>query len=112
MPLGSVDNLADVLGQLADTIDARAEAEDVTNSYTAQLLAAGPHRTAKKIGEEGVELALAIAGGTSTDITDESADLIYHLLVALASREITLDAVAKKIAKRQGISGLREKAAR
>jgi phosphoribosyl-ATP pyrophosphohydrolase len=110
-PLGPAAYFAEVLGQLAKTIDARA-GEDPEKSWTAKLLAGGPVVTAKKLGEEGVEAALAVAHQSDKEVAAEAADVLYHLLVALRSRGVSLDSVAKVLEKRQSRSGLDEKAAR
>ena len=110
-PLGSAAHLGETLGQLAKTIDARA-GDDPEKSWTAKLLAGGPALTAKKLGEEGVEAALAVAHESDTKVAAEAADVLYHLLVALRSRGVPLDSVAKALETRQGKSGLEEKAAR
>lgn len=77
------------LARLEQTIAARASA-DPAESWTAKLLAAGPKRIAQKVGEEGVETALAGAAGDDGELTNEAADLIYHLLVLLRSRGLAL----------------------
>jgi len=110
-PLGSSAFLSEVLAELAKTIDARAGG-DPESSWTAKLLMGGPALTAKKLGEEGVEAALAIASQDDKAVAGEAADLVYHLLVALRSRGVPLDAVAKALEARQGKSGLAEKASR
>ncbi|MEM1149992.1 MAG: phosphoribosyl-ATP diphosphatase [Pseudomonadota bacterium] len=110
-PLGSPAEFFAALDHLAQTIDARA-GEDVTTSYTAQLLYAGASKCAKKLGEEATELALALVSESEEAVASETADLLYHLMVALKARGITLDAVAGALAARQGISGLTEKALR
>jgi phosphoribosyl-ATP pyrophosphohydrolase len=105
-----MSRFAEVLGRLAATIDARKGA-DASTSYTAQLLA-DPARAAKKLGEEAVETVIAAAQGDKAAIAAESADLIYHWLVALAASEVSLDEVAARLEAREGTSGLAEKAAR
>jgi phosphoribosyl-ATP pyrophosphohydrolase len=110
-PLGPAAYIGEVLAELAKTIDARA-GDDPSASWTAKLLAGGPALTAKKLGEEGVEAALAVASQSDGDVAKEAADVIYHLLVALRSRGVTLDQVAKVLADRKGQSGLAEKASR
>ncbi|MDP3737344.1 MAG: phosphoribosyl-ATP diphosphatase [Hyphomonadaceae bacterium] len=110
-PLGPAAFLGEVLSELAKTIDARAGADPET-SWTATLLAGGPALTAKKLGEEGVEAALAVAHQGDKEVANEAADLIYHLLAALRSRGVSLDAVAKVLEQRQGKSGIEEKASR
>lgn len=69
-------------------------------SYTATLAAAGTKRIAQKVGEEGVELALAAVSGQRQEIISEAADLLYHLIVLLADQEITLDDVGACLASR------------
>lgn len=110
-PLGSASYIGEILADLAKTIDARA-GDDPTTSWTAKLLAGGPALTAKKLGEEGVEAALAVAAQSDDEVAREAADVLYHLLVALRSRGVTLDRVAKVLADRQGTSGIAEKASR
>ncbi len=110
-PLGPAAFLGEILADLARTIDARAS-DDPTTSWTAKLLAGGPALTAKKLGEEGVEAALAVASQSDEDVAKEAADVLYHLLVALRSRGVALDRVAKVLESRQGKSGLAEKASR
>ena len=110
-PLGPVSFLGEVLNDLAKTIDERAGA-DPSSSWTAKLLMGGPSLTAKKLGEEGVEAALAVASQDDKAVAAEAADLIYHLFVALRSRGVSLDEVAKTLQARQGKSGVDEKAAR
>lgn len=110
-PLGPAAYISEILAALAKTIDARA-GDDPSASWTAKLLAGGPALTAKKLGEEGVEAALAVASQSDGEVAKEAADVLYHLLVALRSRGVTLDQVAKVLADRQGQSGLAEKASR
>lgn len=69
-------------------------------SYTAELAAAGTQRIAQKVGEEGVELALAAVSGDRDEIIDEAADLVYHLLVLLAERKLSLNEVAVRLRSR------------
>ncbi len=112
-PLASSERLAAALSHLAQTIDARAADTDPdAKSWTAKLLKDGPAKCAKKLGEEGVEAALAVAAGTDEETASEAADLLYHLFVALRSRHISLDDVALALEKRQGISGIAEKESR
>ncbi len=87
------------LARLEQTIDARASADPET-SWTAKLLAKGPKRVAQKVGEEGVETALAGAAGDEAELAQESADLIYHLLVLLKSRGLQFQAVLDVLADR------------
>jgi len=96
---------------LAETIAARRGA-DPSQSYTAMILARGPLYCAKKLGEEGVEFALAIASQDDDAVVAEAADVVYHLLAALAARGVSPAAVAAALAKRRGLSGLVEKDSR
>lgn len=110
-PLGSATFLGEVLNELAKTIDARAGG-DPESSWTAKLLMGGPPLTAKKLGEEGVEAALAVASQDDKAVAAEAADLVYHLLVAMRSRGVTLDQLGKALEARQGKSGIAEKGSR
>ena len=69
-------------------------------SYTARLAASGTRRIAQKVGEEGVELAIAAAAGSQQEMIDEAADLIYHLIVLLAERGLSLEDVARRLETR------------
>ncbi len=101
----------DVLLQLAAVIRAkRAAAAD--SSYSRQLLDAGPARCAKKLGEEAVETVIAALSESDEALKEESADLLYHLLVLLESRGVELKDVLAVLERRQGVSGLKEKADR
>src|ERR1700683_1327523 len=96
---------------LAATIDARA-ASGGEASYTRKLLDKGSEHCAKKMGEEAVETVIAAIGDDRNHLIAESADLLFHLLVLLKSRGITLKEVEAALAQRTGMSGLEEKAAR
>lgn len=74
--------------------------EPAAQSYTARLAAAGAKRIAQKVGEEGVELALAAAGGNKDEIIDEAADLLYHVIVLLAVQDLGLKAVCDRLRTR------------
>jgi phosphoribosyl-ATP pyrophosphohydrolase len=107
--------MSDTIGTALDILigDVAAKSDsDPTASYTAKLLAAGPAYCAKKLGEEGVELALAVAGGTKQEVANEAADLLYHLAVALSIAGVSGEEVASVLAGRRGVSGLEEKASR
>ena len=101
----------DVLARLQATIAARKGA-DPASSWTARLLAGGPERCAKKLGEEAIETVIAAIQGDKDALAAESADLIYHWLVLLAAAGVPLQAVADALESREGRSGLDEKAAR
>ena len=103
--------LAEQLRRLAEVIASRRGA-DPASSYTAKLLAEGPARAAKKLGEEAVELAIAAAQGDRAAVASESADLLYHWLVLLEACGVEPETVAKALAAREGRSGLDEKASR
>ena len=81
-------------------------------SHVAKLLKRGPARIAKKVGEEGVEVAIAAAQGNKEDTIAESADLLFHLLVLWQAMGITPADVGAELAKREGTSGIEEKANR
>jgi len=87
------------LGQLENVIDSRV-ASGSEDSYTRQLVAAGIERIAKKVGEEGVEVALAGACGTADEVLEESADLIFHLLLLLRERDLSLEDVTATLKQR------------
>ncbi|MDZ7789087.1 MAG: bifunctional phosphoribosyl-AMP cyclohydrolase/phosphoribosyl-ATP diphosphatase HisIE [Xanthomonadales bacterium] len=87
------------LAELERTIRARAGA-DPEESYTARLLAEGVKRCAQKVGEEGVEVALAAAAGERRELESEAADLLYHLLVCLQSAGSDLESVVDTLIRR------------
>lgn len=87
------------IARLEQTITERAAADPAT-SWTARLIAEGPKRVAQKVGEEGVETALAGAAGPDEELTSEAADLIYHLLVLLRSRNLVFQDVLDVLAAR------------
>ena len=100
-----------ILNRLARTV-AKKRAADPKSSWTAQLLAAGPEKTAQKFGEEAVEAVIEAVRGDRDRLTAEAADVLYHLLVMLAARDIELDEVLKVLEEREGISGIDEREAR
>ena len=99
------------LEDLYATILARKTA-DPASSWTAQLLAKGPEKCAEKFGEEAVEAIIEAVKGDAPALTNEAADVLYHLLVMLAARDIPLADVMAELARRQSQSGIAEKAAR
>lgn len=103
--------LGDILSDLFETIERRKGAAP-EDSYTASLLAAGGERCAKKFGEEAVEAALAGAVGDKAQLTEEAADVLYHLLVLMAASGVSPEDVAAVLAAREGQSGHAEKASR
>ncbi len=100
-----------VLSELAATISERAKA-DPESSWTAKLLAKGPEKCAEKFGEEAIEAVIEAVKGDREKLTYEAADVLYHLLVMLEARDVALDDVLAELARRQGMSGVAEKAAR
>ncbi|MEM7632829.1 MAG: phosphoribosyl-ATP diphosphatase [Pseudomonadota bacterium] len=99
------------LDDLYATIEARKGA-DPDSSWTAKLLAKGPEKCAEKFGEEAVEAIIEAVKNDKAALTAEAADVLYHLLVMLAARDVPLGDVMQELARRQGTSGLAEKAAR
>lgn len=99
------------LNDLADTIAQRAKA-DPDSSWTAKLLAKGPEKCAEKFGEEAVEAIIEAVKDNRKGLIAESADVLFHLLVMLQSRGVTLEDVLAELEKRQGTSGIAEKASR
>ncbi|MBL4916314.1 phosphoribosyl-ATP diphosphatase [Szabonella alba] len=99
------------LHRLAATIEARKGA-DPDSSWTAKLLAKGPEKCAEKFGEEAIEAIIEAVKGDRGRLTSEAADVLYHLLVMLAARDVTLADVEAELARRESRSGLAEKAAR
>lgn len=99
------------LDDLFATIEARKTA-DPSSSWTAQLLSKGPEKCAEKFGEEAVEAIIEAVKGDRSALTSEAADVIYHLMVMLAARDIAFADVLKELEKRRAQSGIAEKAAR
>jgi phosphoribosyl-ATP pyrophosphohydrolase len=100
------------LNDLAAIIAARATAGDTGTSYTAKLIADGVERCARKFGEEAVEAVIAAVAEDEASLTAEAGDVLYHLLVMLRARNISLDAVMAELERRTQQSGLSEKAGR
>lgn len=99
------------LERLYATIIARKGA-DPESSWTAKLLSRGPEKCAEKFGEEAVEAIIEAVKGDRGRLTSEAADVIYHLLVMLAARDVTLAQVEAELTRREGQGGIAEKAAR
>jgi phosphoribosyl-ATP pyrophosphohydrolase len=99
------------LERLFATIEARKGADPDT-SWTAKLLAKGPEKCAEKFGEEAVEAIIEAVKGDRAKLTAEAADVLYHLLVMLAARDVTLGQVMAELERREGTSGIAEKASR
>lgn len=100
-----------ILTELATLIASRKGA-DPNSSWTAQLLAKGPEKCAEKFGEEAVEAIIEAVKGDKARLTSEAADVLYHLLVMLTARDVALEEVLEELARRQGTSGIAEKASR
>ncbi len=100
-----------ILERLAATINARKGADPDT-SWTAKLLAKGPEKCAEKFGEEAVEAIIAAVKDDKANLTYEAADVLYHLLVMLAARDVDLADVLTELERREGVSGIEEKAGR
>jgi phosphoribosyl-ATP pyrophosphohydrolase len=103
--------VTEILRQLESTIAARRRADPAT-SYVAKLHAGGIPLIARKLGEEAVETVVAALSQDNQALTGEAADLIFHLLVLLDAKGISLTDVETELARREGISGIAEKAAR
>lgn len=101
----------DTLARLESTITQRLSGSPET-SYVAQLHARGLPVIARKLGEEAVEAVTAALAGTREELTAEAADVLFHLLVLLAERAVPLSDVLAELDRREGTSGLAEKAAR
>jgi phosphoribosyl-ATP pyrophosphohydrolase/phosphoribosyl-AMP cyclohydrolase len=108
---GELDAGVGFLAHLQRIIGERAT-ESPESSYTAKLLAAGIQRVAQKVGEEGVELALAATTDDRNKITDEAADLLYHTLVLLRAKGLTLEDVTARLAERHQRSNTSDAGAR
>jgi phosphoribosyl-ATP pyrophosphohydrolase len=100
------------LHDLADTIEARAAAASGEASYTRKLLDKGAAYCARKFGEEAVEAVIAAVEDDRADLINESADVLFHLLVLLKSRGVTIQEVEAALGQRTHQSGLQEKASR
>ena len=109
--MNAAKNRSFTLHDLAARVQERAGAS-AKDSYTRQLLDQGVTHCAKKLGEEAVETALAAMGKDRGKLIAEAADLLYHLLVVLEARGVTLAEVEAVLAKRTATSGLAEKASR
>lgn len=99
------------LKTLESTITQRRAASP-EESYVAKLHARGLPVMARKVGEEGVEAAIAAISGSKEELTGEAADLLFHLMVLLNARDLGMDDVLGELERREGLSGLVEKASR
>lgn len=102
---------SDTLARLEATIAAR-RAADPDSSYVAKLHARGLGKIAQKLGEEATETVIAALTEDDKALTGEAADLMFHLMVLLGARDVPLAAVLAELDRREGVSGIAEKAAR
>lgn len=102
---------AEILARLEAVIAGRLGG-DADSSYVARLHAKGLGKIAQKVGEEATETVIAALTGNDADLIGEAADLVFHLAVLLGARGIALDAVLGELARREGTSGIVEKASR
>ena len=112
--MSQAPNAQAILARLADTLESRLPQNggDPNASYTAKLLAKGPDAFLKKIGEEATELVMAAKDNNRDKIVYETADLWFHTLVALAHYNVRPEDILNELARREGVSGLEEKAKR
>ena len=103
--------MSDILSTLEDVIRQR-RAADPSSSYVAKVTAKGRAKIAQKLGEEAVETVIAAIADDREEAIKESADLLFHLMILLADMGLSLDDVRAELARREGISGIDEKAAR
>ncbi len=100
-----------ILERLEATIHTRRGGDPAT-SHVARLQARGPARIAQKLGEEAVETVIAAIRGDRAELTGEAADLLFHLLILLDAHDLPLADVLAELERREGVSGIAEKAAR
>jgi len=103
--------MSDILNRLAQTLETRKSA-DPESSYAAKLYTKGLDSILKKIGEESAEVIIAAKDGDKAQVVHEVADLWFHTLVLLAQQGLGPDDVLDELARREGLSGIAEKAAR
>ncbi|GGD40055.1 phosphoribosyl-ATP diphosphatase [Sinisalibacter lacisalsi] len=99
------------LDRLADTIEKR-RGVNPRDSWTAALLAKGPEKCAEKFGEEAVEAIIEAVKGDREKLVAEAADVLYHMLVMLTARDVSFEDVLAELERREGTSGIAEKASR
>jgi len=99
------------LDRLAETIEKR-RGVNPRDSWTAALLAKGPEKCAEKFGEEAVEAIIEAVKGDRERLAAEAADVLYHMLVMLTARDVSFDEVLAELERREGTSGIAEKASR
>jgi len=101
----------DILTRLAATIETR-KGGNPDESYVAKLIDRGPDYAARKLGEEAVETVVAALAGSDGELVGEAADVIFHLSVLLAARDLSILDALGELARREGLSGIDEKNAR
>lgn len=106
------DGDAAVLDRLWATIESRRQAGDVATSHSARLIARGTPKVAQKLGEEAVELVIEAVARNRAATISESADVLYHLMLLLVDAGITPGEVWAELRRREGLSGIAEKASR
>ena len=112
LDLSAADAAATVLDQLWHTVEERRRSGDVLHSHSARLLARGTPKVAQKLGEEAVECVIEATQGHRQGVVLESADLLYHLMVVWVDAGIRPEEVWAELRRREGVSGIAEKAAR
>ena len=95
-----------------ETVIAERRGASADSSYVASLFAKGREKIAQKVGEEATETVIASLSGDSAKLTSEAADLLFHLLVLLAEGGVSVDDVLAELDRRDGVSGIAEKASR
>ena len=103
--------MSDTLARL-EAVIAERRAADPSTSYVAKLNAKGVGKIAQKVGEEATETVIAALAGDRQELVGEAADLLFHLLVLLGARGVPLAEVLAELDRREGVSGIAEKAAR
>ncbi len=103
--------IGNALNQLFIDINAKKNA-DINVSYSASLLNKGTEKCAKKLGEEAVEMAIALTKNDKAEIINEAADVLYHFTIALIAAGIDPNDIASTLEKRRGTSGIEEKNSR
>lgn len=103
--------MENVLSRLAATIESR-KGSDESGSYVASLFARGPEKCAEKFGEEAVEAIIEAVKGDREKLTSEAADVLFHLMVMLSSRDVRWGDVLAELERREGTSGIIEKQSR
>ncbi|MGQ5701027.1 phosphoribosyl-ATP diphosphatase [Sandaracinobacteroides sp. A072] len=104
--------MTDILDRLETMIAARKAAGPDASSYVSKQLGKGRLKLAEKLGEEAVETVIAAVAQDDAALTGEAADLLFHLLLVLGERGISLAAVRAELERREGVSGIVEKARR